>query len=119
MGPLFASFPGNEALFKPFFSRGPIWGVLGWGGGQKVYVERVYVLCLSPTFRDFFETPGRKAREDFSALGKWGRTQMGSDGLNRILTGFYLLGPVRVRLVPSGPPKHMISRGFYRILTGL
>ena len=24
-----------------------------------------------------------------SALGKWGRTQMGSDGFNRILTGFY------------------------------
>ena len=23
-----------------------------------------------------------------SALGKWGRTQMGSDGFNRILTGF-------------------------------
>ena len=53
-----------------------------------------------------------------SALGKWGRTQMGSDRFNRILTGFYLLGPVRVRLVPSGPPKYMISRGFYRIVTG-
>ena len=23
-----------------------------------------------------------------SALGKWGRTQMGSDGFNQILTGF-------------------------------
>ena len=23
-----------------------------------------------------------------SALGKWGRTQMGSDGFNRVLTGF-------------------------------
>ena len=53
-----------------------------------------------------------------SALGKWGRTQMGSDGFNRILTGFYLLGPARVRLVPSGPPKHMISEDFDRILTG-
>ena len=53
-----------------------------------------------------------------SALGKWGRTQMGSDGFNRILTGFYLSGPVRVRLVPSRPPKHMISRGFYRVITG-
>ena len=42
---------------------------------------------------------------------------MGSDGFNRILTGFYLLGPVRVRLVPSGSPKHMISRDFYQILT--
>ena len=41
---------------------------------------------------------------------KWGRTD---------LTGFDLLGPVRVRLVPSGSPKHMISRDFYRILTGL
>ena len=25
---------------------------------------------------------------DKSALGKWGRTQMGSDGFNRILAGF-------------------------------
>ena len=47
-----------------------------------------------------------------------GRTQMGSDGFNRILTGFYFLGPVRARLVPSGSPKHVISRDFYRILTG-
>ena len=36
-----------------------------------------------------------------SAPGKWGRTQMGSDGFNRILTGFYLLDPARVRPVPS------------------
>ena len=45
---------------------------------------------------------------------KWGRTD---------LTGFYLLGAVRVRLVPSGPPKHMTFKGFQpdfsRILTGL
>ena len=33
---------------------------------------------------------------EFSALGKWGHTHMGSDGLNWIL----LFGPVRVRLVP-------------------
>ena len=38
--PLLRSFPGNEA-HKFFF-----WGVLG--GGQKVYVEKVYVLCPSP-----------------------------------------------------------------------
>ena len=35
-----------------------------------------------------------------SVLGKWDRTQMGSDGCNQVLTGFYLSGPVRVRLVP-------------------
>ena len=34
------SFPGNEA--HKLFSGGPKWGVLG--GGQKVYVERVYML---------------------------------------------------------------------------
>ena len=54
----------------------------------------------------------QKMQKIISALGKWGRTQMGSDGFNRILTGFYLLGPVRVLLVPSGPPKHMTSRDF-------
>ena len=36
----------------------------------------------------------------FSAPGKWGRTQMGSDGLIRILTGLYFFSPVGVRLVP-------------------
>ena len=30
-----------------FFSGGPKWGV--WGGGQKVYVEKVYVLFRSPS----------------------------------------------------------------------
>ena len=29
-----------------FFLWGPKWGV--WGGGQKVYVEKVYVLFPSP-----------------------------------------------------------------------
>ena len=52
----------------------------------------------------------------FKAPGKWGRAQMGSDGFNRVLPGFYLLDPGRVRAVP---PKHMISRDFDRILTGL
>ena len=39
-------------------------------------------------------------------ISKWslptnrGRTQMGSDGLNRILTSFCLLGPIRLRSVP-------------------
>ena len=35
-----------------------------------------------------------------SALCKWGRTQMGSDGFNRILTGVSLFSRVGVRLVP-------------------
>ena len=38
---------------------------------------------------------------------KWGRTD---------LTGFYFFIPVGVRLVPL---KHMISRGFDRILSGI
>ena len=46
----------------------------------------------------------------FSALGKWGRTQMGSDGLSRILRF----------LAQSGYAlylwKHMISRDFGRIV---
>ena len=36
-------FPGNEA--HKLFSGGPKWGVLG--GGQIVYVEKVYVLFQS------------------------------------------------------------------------
>ena len=42
--PFFSPFPGNEA--HKLFSGGPKWGVLG--GGQKVYVEKVYVLFPSP-----------------------------------------------------------------------
>ena len=55
-----------------------------------------------------------------SALGKWGRTQMGSDGFDRILTGFLLFGPVRVRLAPL--KTHDIEGflpDFNLILTGL
>ena len=43
--PFLRPFPGNEA--HKLFSGGPKWDVLG--GGQKVYVEKVYVLFLSPT----------------------------------------------------------------------
>ena len=43
--PFLRPFPGNEA--HQLFSGGPKWGVLG--GGQKVYVEKVSVLFLSPT----------------------------------------------------------------------
>ena len=57
------------------------------------------------------------------ALGKWGRTQLGSDGFNRILTGFYLLGPVRVRLLyPDRASETRDFKGFLpdfnRTLTG-
>ena len=56
----------------------------------------------------------------FLALGKWGRTQMGSDGFNRILTGFYLLDSVEVRPVPFETHDFKGSRpDFIRILTGL
>ena len=55
-----------------------------------------------------------------SALGKWGRKQMGSDGFNRILTGFHLLDPARVRLVPSETHDFKgFGPDFNRILTGL
>ena len=56
----------------------------------------------------------------FSALGKWGRMQTGSDGVNRVLTGFYLLDPDRVRAVPSETHDFKGFRpDFNRILTGL
>ena len=42
--PFWRPFPGNEA--HKLLSRGPKGGVLG--GGQKVYVEKVYVLFRSP-----------------------------------------------------------------------
>ena len=45
--PFLCPFPGNEA--HKLFSGGPKWGVLG--GGQKVYVEKVYVLFRSPINR--------------------------------------------------------------------
>ena len=47
VGPFFRSFPGSEA-YKLFSGGGGCKiGVLG--GGQKVYVEKVYVLFPSPT----------------------------------------------------------------------
>ena len=49
------------------------------------------------------------------ALGKWGRKHMGSDGCNRILTGFYLSSTVEVRLVPL---KTHDFTGFRPILSG-
>ena len=44
--PFLCPFPGNEA--HKLFSKGPKWGVLG--GGQKVYVQKIYVLFPSPGF---------------------------------------------------------------------
>ena len=43
--PFLRFFPGNEA-HKLFWGGGPKWGVLG--RGQKVYVEKVYVLFSVP-----------------------------------------------------------------------
>ena len=72
-----------------------------------------------------FQTESVRIKTQFSyhsasALGKWGRTQMGSDGFNRILTGFYFFDPVEVHLVPL---KAHDLKGFLpdfnRILTGL
>ena len=59
-------------------------------------------------------------RIHLSAPGKWGRTQMGSDGFNRILAGLYFFSPVRVRLVPLKTHDFKGFRpDFNRILTGL
>ena len=44
--PVLRSFPGNEA--HKLFSGDPKWGVLG--GGQKVYVEKVYVLIFQNNY---------------------------------------------------------------------
>ena len=58
--------------------------------------------CQAPIkLAQLFPAPELRAEILWSALGKWGRTQMGSDGFNRILTRLYLLGPARVRPVPS------------------
>ena len=54
MGPFLRSFPGNEA--HKLFSGGPTWGVLG--GGQKVYVEKMYVLFPSLNFVHHCESAG-------------------------------------------------------------
>ena len=45
-------------------------------------------------------SPEGAPRPGFSAPGKWGRTQMGSDGSNGILTRLYFFSLVGVRLVP-------------------
>ena len=46
----------------------------------------------------------------WSALGRWGHAQMGLDGLNRILTRFYLCSRVGVRLRPL---KILDFKGFW------
>ena len=46
VGPFLRPFPRNEA--HPLVCGGPKWGVLG--GGQKLYVEKVYVLFLCSIF---------------------------------------------------------------------
>ena len=60
--PLLRSFPGNEAHKR--FSGGPKLGVLG--GGQKVYVEKVYVL-----FRPLFEASRPSIQLGTSFSQKW------------------------------------------------
>ena len=70
-------------------------------------------------------SPEREGGETANICFFFGAGQMGSyangvgpmqPDFNRILTGFYLLGPARVRPAPS---KTHDSRDFYRILTGL
>ena len=50
-----------------------------------------------------------------SALGKWGRTQLGSDGHNRRLTGFYFFSLVGIRLVPLKTRDLKLSAPSHRI----
>ena len=71
--PFLLSFPGNEA-HKLFF-WGPNWGVLG--GGQKVYVEKVYVLF--PPLNSAFSL--QKSLECFVESSKKGSQKVPSNGL--------------------------------------
>ena len=84
-----------------FHNTNALWPDIGEGGGLEG-------MTLSPSICLI------------SALGKWGRTQMGSDGFNRILSGFYLLDPARVRPVHSETRDLKGFRpDFNWILTGL
>ena len=76
------SFPGNEA--HKLFSGGPKWGVLG--GGQKVYVEKVYVLFLSPSHvtTHASEKGSQKVLENASEKD----SQKGSQTQRRLAVGF-------------------------------
>ena len=56
VGSFFSSFPRNET--HTLFSGGPQWVVLG--GGQKVYVENVYVLFLSLIPQKFPRLPAQR-----------------------------------------------------------
>ena len=79
-------------------------------GSQSLFPHEIFVMLQTD-----LQTNRQTDRDRQTVPAKWGRTHMGSDGLNRILTGFYLFGPARVRPVPGyglHPPKHMISRDF-------
>ena len=55
----------------------------------------------------------------FSAPGKWGQMQMGSDGFNRIFTGFYLFGTQGTVGVCLAPLKTLDFKGLQPALSGL
>ena len=101
--------------------RGPVQWQPAWSEPSQANIS-----CLSPYLRCCFALPSmRDPRSkvtfgNFSAPAKWGRTQMGSDGFNRILTGLYFFSPVGVRLVLLKTHDFKgFGSDFNRILTGL
>ena len=85
----------HSILRTPF--AGHCLGAL-WGGKQcpaqlSEGVSHVFRTLSGSTPLPILQTPSAGHCLDthgiFSALGKWGRAQMGSDGFNRILTGFF------------------------------
>ena len=79
VGPFLHSFPGNEA--NKLSSGGPKSG--GLGGGQQVYVEKVYVIFLSPAL----DTPHTYR---FPTFG-WGNSvTLVHSGVNPLVLRVYL-----------------------------
>ena len=91
--PFLRSFPGDEA--HKLFSEGPQWGILD--GGQKVYVEKVYVPFLSLSLGRTPSTAGTFRKKFRKNSGKTPET----------LSERFLEFPSRVRL---GSPKPYNSR---------
>ena len=50
--------------------------------------------------KSFHHSTPKSAGAVYAELGKCGRTHMGSDGFNQVLTGFFLFDLVRVRPAP-------------------
>ena len=85
--------PANLFMFMRFsFPWGKSWS-LGRGKRQHNLTETCYNYELTENHSEAFKW----GRPEGSTLGKWGRTQMGSDGF---ITWFGFFSPIGVRLVP-------------------